>query len=366
MLHKDVLLRVMRNSIYLGNILFDKAVEILRSQLSGGWQLAPRKVSEVRELPANALLDIRSPDGASAVLLVEVKQKVSPRQAVEAVARLVDAAREVRVDGTLLVSEYLSELSRKRLRKAGVNYFDLTGNIWINLERPGLLIDTHGANQDPSPPRRAVQSLKGAKAARIVRALCDTRPPIGVRELARFTKSNPGYVSRVLDLLGSEDLIQRGETGQVARTNWQDLIYRWSQDYSLTNTHRSLSWLAPRGLEIVADRLRSYKRPYALTGSLAIPPEASVAVGRMLTCYVDDMEQAAEILEVRSADTGANVLLIEPFDSVVYDRVRKEDTLIKVALSQCAVDLLTGGGRGPTEADALISWMTANEDDWRA
>jgi hypothetical protein len=311
-------------------------------------------------------LTVLGPDGTSAVLLVEVKRVVSPRQAAEAAAKLAVAAQEARADGVLLISEYLSELSRKRLRTAGVNYLDLTGNAWIAIERPGLLIETQGLNQDPSPPRRGIRSLKGVKASRIVRALCDTRPPIGVRELARITESNPGYVSRVLDLLVSEDLIKRGQAGQIADTDWQDLIRRWSQDYSLTKTNHAVPCLAPRGLNVVADRLRTYRGMYALTGSLAVPAEASVAASRLVTCYVDDLEQAAITLEVRPSEVGANVLLLEPFDLVVFDRVRTEDGLVKVALSQCAVDLLTGVGRDSAEADALLAWMAVNEDAWRS
>ena len=355
----------MRNTAYLDNTLFNQAVEGLRSRLPDGWRLTPSKPVRARDVQADARLTVRGPDGASAVLLVELKRKVSPRQAAEAAAKLAEAARETQVAGVLLISDYLSELSRKRLRAASVNYLDLTGNAWIALERPGLLIETQGSDKDPSPPRRGIRSLKGVKAARIVRALCDTRPPIGVRELARLTESNPGYVSRVLDFLVSEDLVQRGKTGQVAETHWQDLIHRWSQDYLLTKTNRAVPCLAPRGLNVIADRLRTYKKTYALTGSHAVPAEASVAVGRLLSCYVDDLEQATGILEVRPAETGANVLLLEPFDRVVYDRARTEDGLVKVALSQCAIDLLTGVGRGPAEAEALLAWMAVNENAWR-
>ena len=356
----------MRNSTYLGNSLLDRAIEMLGSRLPRGWRLIPSKPTRRREFQADAQLTIRGPDGNSAVLLVEIKRSVSPRQAAEAAAELPGVAREGPAAGALLISDYLSELSRKRLRTAGVNYLDLTGNAWIVLERPGLLVDTRGSDQDPSPPRRGIRSLKGAKAGRIVRALCDTRPPIGVRELARLSGTDPGYVSRILDLLVSEDLIQRGQVGQVAQTGWQDLIRRWGRDYSLTRTNRAVPCLAPRGLEAVTDRLRTYKKTYALTSSLAVPKEASVAAGRLATCYVDDPEQAADILEVRPAEVGANVLLLEPFDRVVYDRVRTEDGLVKVALSQCAVDLLTGGGRGPAEADALLAWMAENENAWRS
>jgi len=363
-LHKSVVLRVMRNTTYLGNSLLDDAVEWLRSRLPEGWRLTLS--SERRQgLRGDARLTVRGPDGATGRLIVEVKRRMSPRQAAEAVAGLRGVAGRKRAKGVLLVSDYLSEFSRKRLRTGGVNYLDLTGNSWIALDRPGLLIDTQGSDQDPSPPRRGIRSLKGPKAARIVRGLCDRRPPIGVRELARLTKSNPGYVSRVIDFLVSEDLVQRDRDGQVTGTNWQELILRWSKDYSLTKANRAVPCLAARGLNVVIDRLPVYEKPYALTGSVAVPMEASIASSRLLACYVDNPQQAAGILDLRLAETGANVLLLEPFDRVVYDRTRTEDGLVKVALSQCAVDLLTGAGRGPSEADALLAWMAKNEDAWR-
>lgn len=356
----------MRNTTNLGNALLNNAVEGLRSLLPDGWRLTPSKTARRRGLKADTRLTIRAPDGARALLLVEAKRRVTPRQAAEGAAQLTGAAREGRAAGALLISDFLSELSRKRLRKTGVNYLDLTGNAWIALERPGLLIDTQGSAQDPSPSRRGVRSMKGTKVARVVRALCDVRPPIGVRELARLSGTDPGYVSRILQLLVSDDLIQRGKAGQIAQVDWQDLIRRWGQDYSLARMNRVMPCLAPRGLESVTDRLRTFKKPYALTGTLAVPPEASVAAVRLGTCYVDDPEQAARFLDVRPAGAGANILLLEPYDRVVYDRTRSGDGLTKVALSQCAVDLLTSGGRGPAEADSLLTWMAENEDAWRS
>jgi hypothetical protein len=50
-------------------------------------------------------------------------------------------------------------------------------------------------------------------------------------------------------------------------------------------------------------------------------------------------------LELRSSDSGANVIVAEPFDR--------------------AADLLIGPGRGPAEAEALMSWMERNQDAWR-
>jgi hypothetical protein len=299
------------------------------------------------------------------VLLVGVKARVSARDAAQIGAAVSQATHGTIPSPWILFARYASTMARKRLREAGVSYLDLTGNAWISIDRPAVFIERHGADTDPDPPRRGVRSLKGAKAARIVRALCDWRSPVGVRELARRTGTNPGYVTRVLSLLEDEDVIVRDPDGAVAEVRWRELIGRWSVDYSLTGTNRAVSFLSPRGLSQLQDRLASFDGLYALTGSFAVPSGAQVLPGWLLSCYVSDVGAAADTLDVRPTDRGANVLLVEPFDELVFARTRKEGGLTTVALSQCAVDLLTGGGRDPAQADALMTWMSEHEDVWR-
>lgn len=99
---------------------------------------------------------------------------------------------------------------------------------------------------------------------------------------------------------------------------------------------------------------------------MALPAGVASASSRTVSCYLDNPERAARDLQLSSGDSGANVILLEPFDPVIWERTRKERYLNFVAVSQCAVDLLTGTGREPSEGEALIEWMAKNEDAWRA
>jgi len=83
--------------------------------------------------------------------------------------------------------------------------------------------------------------------------------------------------------------------------------------------------------------------------------------------YVSSVGGAAYALGLRQAERGANVLLAEPFDQVVLTRYSRSegDPLIYAAFSQVAADLLTSPGRGPEEAEALLTWMETHEDAWR-
>jgi hypothetical protein len=357
---------MMSNSTNLDNAMVARAIEALGARLPPGWSVRTRVQPRRPRYRADAVAEIRSPDGTKALLLVEGKSRLTAREASDLGLRLAPVLRESGAAAGLVVTRFASELTRDRLRKAGLSYLDLTGNAWISLDRPGLLIATEGAARDPSPNRRGIRSLKGAKAARLVRALCDWRPPVGIRDLARRAGTDPGYTSRVTRLLQEEDLVQRGPNGQIGTVDWQGLLRRWSRDYDVARTNRAVPLLAPRGLPAFMDRLRQYDEPYAVTGSLAVPAVASVAPGRLASCYVRVPERAAERLDLRPVDAGANVLLLEPFDGVVFDRSREVSGLTVVAVSQCVVDLLTGTGREPAEAEALVTWMAANEETWRA
>jgi hypothetical protein len=189
------------------------------------------------------------------------------------------------------------------------------------------------------------------------------RPPIPG---AGRSGVDPGYVSRVFTLLEKEDLIQRESRGPVTYTDWRALIRRWTQDYSLFAGNRTGSYLEPRGLGFLLRKLRDSDLRYAATGSLGSASVAPVAPARLAILFVDDMEDAAERLSLRPAEAGANVILAEPFDPVVYERNRQEEGISYVALSQNAADLLTSSGRGPNEAEEVMHWMAKNEDAWRS
>ena len=118
-------------------------------------------------------------------------------------------------------------------------------------------------------------------------------------------------------------------------------------------------------MDTLLRKLQRVSWTYAVTGSLAAVQVAPVAPSRLAVLYVQDSEVAADNLGLRRAESGANVLLVEPFDGVVFERTTNRDGVIYAALSQVAADLLTSPGRGPQEAQELLRWMEKNEDDWR-
>jgi len=104
----------------------------------------------------------------------------------------------------------------------------------------------------------------------------------------------------------------------------------------------------------------------AITGSFAAVRRAPVAAPAFLTLYCDDAIALADELRLLPADTGANVALLRPYDPVVSTRTERDDDLVCAAVSQVAVDCLTGNGRMPAEGEALLGWMSEDERRWRA
>ncbi len=308
------------------------------------------------------MLVITAPDGVSARIVVEFKERFTAAQATMSGPRLRQVMDEAEADGVLIIAPYLSDLARVRIREQGASYIDATGNIWLTLDQPAAWIEARGADRDPAPPQRGVRSLKGAKAGRLVRALCDWKPPVGVRELARRADVDAGYATRVLRFLGDEDVIRRATDGAIATVSVPDLLRRWARDYRT----RDAPYLAPRGTGQLFDNLRGYAGRYAVTGSMAVPKGAELAPSRLLRCYVDDPTALARSLDLVDTDVGANVVLLRAPDPLVFERTRVESGVVMTALSQCVVDLLTGTGREPNQAETLLTWMEEHESIWRA
>ena len=115
------------------------------------------------------------------------------------------------------------------------------------------------------------------------------------------------------------------------------------------------AYVDPRGIPALLSNLGGLKR-YAVTGSLAVPD--SVAPARLGMIYVDDVADAADFLKLVPTTFGANVWLLEPYDTVVFERIQKmvigKNSVFCVAISQVIADLLTSPGRGSLEAEAMI------------
>jgi hypothetical protein len=340
--------------------LLSEAIQLLQDRLSSAWRVEREPILPGPRRP-DAILTVTAPDGTKRTIVIEAKRSLEPRD----VDRIADELRDGGTGIPFVVAPFLSPATRARLIERETGYADSTGNFRLAMDDPLVLIETGGAERDPAPPERPLRSLKGRGGGRCVRALCDLIPPYGVRDLAKTAGLSPATLSRVIDLLARELLVERGPRGDVQNVAVPGVIRRWAKDYSFQRSNSAETFLEPRGVGSLRDNLGSATLAYAATGSLVAATVAPIAAPRLVQLYVRDIGAAAQALSLRPTEDGANVMLAEPFDPVVFERTTKRDQITSAALSQVAADLLTGPGRSPNEGEALLEWMEANPGAWR-
>jgi len=281
--------------------------------------------------------------------------------------QLQSFAREVGASAVVVMAAFLGPRTRALLADLGWGYGDATGNFRVVMDKPALFIELSGTDSNPWPDDQPLRSLRGRSAGRSVRAFCDFRPPFGIEELAKRSKTSISSISRVAALLDREALVTRDRRGGVLTTDWPGILRRWTQDYSLLRSNRVSSFLEPRGFDQLLEKVKRQSWTYSASGSLAAARVAPVASPRLAVIYVDGIvSRVALDLQVTETELGGNVMLLEPYDAVVFDRTWSSDGVTYAALTQVVADLLTSPGRGPVEGEELIRRMQANEDAWRA
>jgi hypothetical protein len=363
------------NLISEENSLLEAAVSQLRSTLPASWKVEVGNRAVAGQDPTrpptqiDALLEIQGPQGQGGVsLMVEAKRVLTPRDAERLFSGTARRYRQLNPNTpVLVVAPWLSTRTRNVLAADDINYLDLTGNVRISLQYPPLFIISKGASRDPAPMDRGKARVRGPKAGRLVRFLLDVAPPYNVSQIAAATQLAPGYTSRLLDALDSEALIERERRGQVGSVDVPGLTRRWADGYDVLKTNVASTFVAPNGPKSILEQFAqsSISPAVAVTGSFAAVRLAPVAGPALLIAYCADVESVAMQLGLLPADRGANVVLLRPYDPVIWERTTTDDGVTYVAAAQLAIDCLAGNGRMPSEGEALLSWMEEDESRWR-
>lgn len=347
--------------------LAEWAVDWLASRLPGNWNVelrVPEAEDPVGRL--DATIEVQGPNAFSG-LVVEVRESFEPRDVGLLGTSLLRRLRAINRVPLLVIAPWLSPRTRELLVAEGINYLDRTGNARIELSSPALFLSSEGSARNPAPTSPGRVKLRGRKAGRLIRLLADVRPPYRVGEVARASGLTQGYVSRLLDSLDREALIERSPRGGVEAVEVAPLLRRWAKTYDVLESNDASHFIAPEGAEATLRRIAELpsSQRVAVTGSFAAVRLAPVAAPALLMAYVDSVAAVADALGLLPADEGANVVLLEPFDAAAWRLTGEDRGVTFAAPSQVAADCLTGTGRMPAEGEALLDWMAAAEASWR-
>ena len=330
----------------------DEAARCLQEVLPGGWATSvTRRGSRGQEIR------ITSPSGSTADLDLVTAPDATPRSV---------AALALAEGPALVVADWLSERAQALLRARGVSFMDATGNAEVRLSEPGLFIRTEGARRNPSPRRAKGPTLRGPKAWALLRTLAEVPPPIGVRQLGDAVDVDPGYVSRVIGVLEQELLVTRVARGPVTDAEWEGVLRRVASTYSLFDSNKTTTWAASAGPErLLTDLAAKRAGRWAITGSFAASRLAPVTAPEIAVIYAEDPDRLARAGRLLPATRGANVVVAEAYDPVVFERTVNSGVDRYVSTAQVALDCLTGSGRMRSEGEAVLAWMRNNEPRWR-
>lgn len=351
------------------NEVVSRCVQLFRDRLPQDWLASLEGDATVSgDRRADLVLRVSSPDGTGALLVFEAKRVLERRDLNSLSDQLKSATGTLPNAWGVVVARYLAPPVRGALAERGLSYIDATGNMRIAVSTPGLYVSGQGADRDPwRGPGRPRGTLQGVPAAKVVRALVDLAGPWTIRELISASGASTGATYRVLQYLEREDLIKRNEAGMVLTPDWRRLLEQWSKDYGFIRNSRVTRYIEPRGLSALLKRASlAAELRYAFTGTIAAAQWAAYAPARSAMIYVTDATQAADAWGLRAAEAGANILLAEPQADVVFDRtLTTNEGIVIAAPAQVAVDLMTGPGRNPSEAEELMDWMGRNEPSWK-
>jgi hypothetical protein len=254
------------------------------------------------------------------------------------------------------------------LTDRGFNYVDLTGNVRLKVNRPTVRIRMDGAQRDPAPAVQPVVQLRGASVNALVRILVDVQPPFRMVDLARATGLSNAYVSRTLDALHEQNLIDRSARSRlVTDVDWPAVLRARAVHYKLLKSNEATTFVARSGPRALYEAIAtSGTDQTVVTGSFAVAPLVQVATPAQLVLYVADTDEFARGHGLIPSTRAADVALLRAADGSQLRRTRPQaDGALHVGLSQLALDCLGGNGRLPEEGDALIAWMSEPTSNWR-
>jgi DNA-binding Lrp family transcriptional regulator len=283
--------------------------------------------------------------------IVEVKASSSPG----VVARAAEILERASGHGVpLLVVPFMTPAGAKAAAQRQLNWIDLSGN--AHIRDHDLYVSVQGRpNQFISRGRPS--SAFAPKSSRVARAmLLDPARWWRQKELSEYTSLDPSRVSRAVRRLEDDDLLAR-EGADVRPRNPGALLDAWADEYHFDRHDIVTGHVTGVGIDLARElhhRLDRTGIPHAFTGLAAAWAFERFARFRLNSVYVHgDPRAAADVVEMRRNERGANVQLIGPDDPGVFDGQREVDDLPCVAPVQIYLDLLALPERAADAAEEL-------------
>lgn len=305
---------------------------------------------------ADAMVEVKV-GGTSKLLIFEVKTLGEPRMAEQAITQLRRISRSRPRAYPVFAAPYISEQSRAICKSEGVGYIDLAGDAYLQFG--SVWVDKVGT-EGRVIERRSLRTLFAPKATRILRALLqEPGQPTTITKLAKACSMSPAGVFLVVDLLDSKGFVTRGKDRSILLTEPNRLLREWASNWTWEKSRMSSYFSFDKTADqIIARTAASTKRlglEYALTGMAGASFVAPFVRYADVAFYLKGgKDQLVKEMDLRPTTSGANVLILDPYDEGVFAGTREIQGVRVVSEIQLFVDLFRNPARGQEQAEAVF------------
>lgn len=255
----------------------------------------------------------------------------------------------------VVLAPFISERSAEVCEDAGVGYVDFAGNCLLNF---GTVHIRERGRENPFKSDRKLKSIYQPKSSRILRVLLSAPSKRWrVEPLAAEANVSLGLVSDVRRQLLDSEWTDTDGDGLFLKEP-EALLMDWVRNYDSrkNTTVECYSMLPLPELEgAIAEVCTGRGIRYALAGFSAGARLAPNVRYNRAAAFVDEnaLDIAGE-LEAKQVTSGANLLLLTPYDEgVFYDSRVVEDVCVTSPV-QTYLDLRQLSGRGSEAAEAVL------------
>lgn len=278
------------------------------------------------------------------------------------VARAIDQVQRYTSDSKfdaipLVAVPFMGESGRHQCAKAKVSWLDLSGNAFIF--GLGLHILVEGKSNIYKPRGRPSTAF-APMGSRITRwLLMHPTQSFTQREIAKATKTDEGYTSKIVKKLEGDGLIIRNNNGALAPRDPKLLLNAWGEIYNFSK-HQLIRGHVPERtgdalLRRLTEKLKDFSAPYAATGLSGAWLIDRFAGFRIVTLYLErePSQDMLSALSFREDDRGSNVWLVIPNDAGVFHGASIRDGIRAVHPVQIYLDLQAHPERAKEAATRL-------------
>ena len=264
----------------------------------------------------------------------------------------------------VLVARFLGPAKREECKESGVNFIDLSGNVFIVHE--GLYIERIGF-PNLFPEERKGRRPFSDKASLMLRVLLSNKlsPPDrdkawGVRELSNFVNLDPGFVSRMARELEDRNYIIRLNS-KIKLRKKKEILEDWVHDYNFRKNKEYKYFCKAKNPEEIIEKIRKLDIQESFNYAFSVHAGANLispySVFNQVHFYLkeeDDIDFFEKKLKLRKVDKGENLIILMPFykNSVFFDK-QEVNGLWVVSDIQLYLDLYNYPVRGLEQAQHI-------------